>query len=504
MDKFIVETSNGRIQGHLDGGCIAFKGIPYAAPPAGEGRFMHARPPKPWSGIRSCESFGAICVQNRRTKVSMDEDCLTLNVWTSDTDTKDKPVLFFVHGGSFCAGSGSDPEIHGANLAASCDCVVITVNYRLGVLGFLDFSEHCEDAQANCGISDIREALSWTYENVSAFGGDRENITMFGQSAGATVCSMLPSMPSVSRYVKRAILMSAGPTLPYSKDGGKELAGDFLMHAGLSMDALRKADSMHLARLGQSFARWSNLGAGTFLPEIDGDLVEEYPIAAAARGQAVSIPMLIGTTREEMSFLFVKPVAKSLEIEGIMDAGVEAESEEVRERIARSYERFGKRGPAIMISDLVFRMGSVWLAEALSPHANVWMYRFDYETPAMKVSKLHAFHSSDIPFVFGNYRDGMAPLMFLFSPSKKKIRNITSEMRKDFMTFARGEALPWDPCVGEKTPAKCYGSKVAVQPCVEPSIKQQYLDSNFRKRSFAGHSNNLRGSARPKSSARFP
>lgn len=481
-------TRQGRFLGHAEGKTISYKGIPYAHV---RERFRSAEPAAP-VGTLDAVSFGPSCPQNGKGHESASEDCLSLNIWVPENGSRYKPVLLFVHGGSFCGGASSARDINGADLAAAGDCIVVSCNYRVGVLGFIDFSGQDERLTANAGLQDVLQALAWVHDNIADFGGDPDNITMIGQSAGATLCSALPVIPKEQQLAKRAILMSAAPTLMSSKEGGRSAAQAFLDLAQTDMNGLLKMPVDELLSFQRRFIRSTGLGAGTYMPTVDGQLIRQYPIAAAASGQINPLPMLIGTTREEMSFLFVPPVAKTLEIDGIMEAGVDAETPEVQKSIAASYERYGRRAQATLISDLVFRMGSVWLAETMSLHADVWMYRFDYETAAMKVSKLHAFHSSDIPFLFGNYREGHAPLMFCFSPSRAGIRRVTQEVRRDFLAFARGEELPWDSCSGENTPAKCYAAKSTVEPCVPCEIKAKYLPSNFYRRSFAGENNNLR------------
>lgn len=487
LDEALTVTSSlGPIRGHEEGGTRAYLGIPYAHVAE---RFRSAVPAAPHAGTLEADSFGPRCPQGARTKDGLAEDCLTLNIWVPAGAGSGRPVFFFVHGGSFAGGASSAPDINGADLAEALDAVVVTANYRIGVFGFMDFSALDPSLEANVGIRDVLLALAWVHDHIGDFGGDPENITMGGQSAGATICSTLPVLDPKHQFARRTLLMSAGPTLMSTPEEAAQGAEDFLRLAGTDLEHLKQMPMEQLLSHQLSYISSSGRGAGTYMPVVDGRIIRDYPIAAAVRGDVRPLPMLMGTTREEMSFLFVPPVAKALEITDIMEAGVEAEPQEVRDRISHSYDRYGRRGRALLMSDLVFRMGSVWLAEAMSTQTDVWMYRFDYETPAMKVSKLHAFHSSDLPFLFGNYKQGLAPWMFCFSPSKKRIRQITGEMREDVSTFLRGGPLPWRPCRGEDTPAKCYASRSHVEACVHPEIKAEYKASAFYRRSHAGESN---------------
>ena len=144
-----------------------------------------------------------------------------------------------------------------------------------------------------------------------------------------------------------------------------------------------------------------------------------------------------------------------------------------------------------MTSDIVFRIGSTWYAEAYSTYADTWMYCIDYETPAMKISKLYAFHSCDIPFVFGNHHAGQARWMFLLSPFKIGIRNVSGEIRSDFIKFAKTGMLPWPKCGGTNTPGKCYDCPSVIDHMIDPGIKAEYDRTEYRRRSFAGESNTL-------------
>lgn len=484
MQEFVARMHCGMVKGTEDGGTIVWRGIPYAQPPV---RFAPPRPVQPWSGIRAATEFGPSCPQENGKRSPMDEDCLYLNIWSSAVDGK-RPVMVFIHGGSFAGGSGSEEAYNGANLALNEDVVVVTFNYRVGILGFLDFSFMQDGFHANCGLWDVMEALRWVKENIAAFGGDPDNVTVFGQSAGGTITSVLPILPAARGLLAKCIVMSGGPTLLQGREEGMRTARAFCQMAGIrNADGLRSIPAGEIPACQREFVSACGLGAGTFRISVDGALVPDYPIAAARGGYARGIPMLIGTTREEMSFLLIKPLAKALDVDGIMQAGVEHETDECKERIPQAYRnRYGKRrGQAMMFSDMVFRMGNIWYVQEYSRHCDTWMYRFDYETPAMKVSGLHAFHSSDIPFIFGNFKAGMGKLIFLLSPSMKKARELSREMQRDFGSFARTGEVKWPKCTNADIPAKCYAKNCSILPAVEKEICQEYEKTHFKQTSFS-------------------
>lgn len=482
----IVETKSGRVSGAYEKDVATWKGIPYAAPPVGNLRFRPAQPPENWKGILDASAHSAICPQNRRSRQIASEDCLTLNIWSPGADDRKRAVFFYIHGGSFCSGAGSDPEYNGANLAKAADVVVVTINYRLGALGFLDFSFLGEEFSPNCGLSDIVQALRWIYENISAFGGDPESITVLGQSAGAIAASVLPVMPAAKKYVSRVIMMSGGPTLLYTREEYQNVAKQFMKFMGISSaQELLSIPAARLVGSQKKFASHCGLGDGTFMIEVDGGLVPEYPIPAAAQGAAKDIPILIGTTKEEMSFLCIKVLSNVLDIKKILKRNIALEKEETRMRLEKAYLRYGKRAESMMLTDRVFRMASVWYAEVYSQYANTWMYRFDYETTAMKACALHACHSSDIPFVFGNFHAGIFKWMFLLS-SAKTSKRISAEVQRDFAEFAKKGSLSWQECCGRDTPAKCYDKCFSVIPMVDPEIEKEYDKSEFKRQSFRG------------------
>ena len=481
-----VKTAYGTVRGEQG----VWRGIPYAAPPVGALRFQKPAPPESWEGVRDATVFGPACPQCSRMKQravvsDMSEDCLYLNIWSPAADNKKRAVLFYIHGGSFTEGAGSDAEYEGTSLVRDGDIVLVTVNYRLGALGFMDFSFLGEDFAANCGIWDVIAALRWVNENIEAFGGDPDNVTVCGQSAGATIACILPGIEEAGGLFQRIITMSAVPTLLHTLKQAQDVARGFLDFLEIpDGGALRAASAIELASKQAEYAQQSGLGTTTFAPCVDRVLVKKYPICDAMEGGMKGVSMLLGTTREEMSFALQKSLAHIVDINNIRRVAVQAEKPETRERISSAYKRYGKRGPGIMFSDFTFRMPSVWLSEVQSSFADTWMYRFDYETLGMLITGLHAFHSCDIPFLFGNFRAGLARYMFMLAPNMRGVRRLHREFRGDFLAFIKTGTLPWQKCDGEDGPAKCYALPSFVEQAVPTDVRQAYEGSEFKRWSF--------------------
>ena len=217
-----IETTAGKISGYQENGLHIFKNIPYAEPPVGELRFAPSVPKKPWGDVLDCTAYGPVApqrvdpVMNPGREVVMDEArCLNLNVWTPGQDNKKRPVMFWIHGGGFSFGSGSWTD--GSKLAATGDVVVVTINYRVGIFGFL----YLENQMANLGMLDMITALKWVKDNIAAFGGDPDNVTIFGESAGAVAVCCLMAMPGAKGLFHKAISQSGTghPRRHYPKGG---------------------------------------------------------------------------------------------------------------------------------------------------------------------------------------------------------------------------------------------------------------------------------------------
>src|SRR5258708_6191531 len=313
MNDTIVETQYGKIQGTDLGPVIAWKGIPYASPPFGTRRFKPPQPPEPWPGIRDATAFGSISLQlpflvaNGTLEVEMpepqSEDCLYLNVWAPRPDGKKRPVMVWVHGGALLNGSGSQSDYDGTRFAEQGDVILVTINYRLGVLGFLYLAELAGEAYAsagNCGLLGQIAAFQWVRENISAFWGDPHTITPLGFSAGAISIALLLGMPAARGLFQRAILESPlGNEMP-NTGAANQKARMLLEILGLEISQIASLSTMPLEQLLAAQAHLLTDGRlGAIQPVLDGENLLETPLQALARGAAKDVALPIGTNRDE-------------------------------------------------------------------------------------------------------------------------------------------------------------------------------------------------------------
>ncbi|WP_158885160.1 carboxylesterase/lipase family protein [Amycolatopsis anabasis] len=372
----------GRLLGRRQAGVAAFLGVPYARPPVGEARFRPPEPAPPWTGDRDATAPGPIAPQpvSRLERVTgpqqpmaQAEDCLTVNVWTPDPVSGPRPVLVFVHGGGFLTGSGGLEWYHGAELARRGGLTVVTINYRLGVLGFGYFAGLTDDlGEGNLGLLDVREALRWVRANIAAFGGDQADITVAGQSGGALSILALLSGSSGRGLFRRAVLQSIpGGMRPWRPERATEIATHFLRVLGVPpgrAGLLRTLPTADLLAAQEKVAREVRGGPRDFAPPFqlvaDGELVAEDPVGAVGARAADGVRILLGFTRDEAAAFLP-----------------------------------GAEGVAELTDDMV-RRPTLRLAEALAEHGNpAWLYQFDW-SPAG--SPFGACHCIELPFVFGN------------------------------------------------------------------------------------------------------
>jgi para-nitrobenzyl esterase len=429
----VVETADGRVQGTSERGVSVFKGIPYAAPPLGERRFRPPQKVAPWRGVREALRFGNMAIQEDNVfglpadllpmvalygSEPRDEDCLTLNVWTSGLSGTPRPVLLWCHGGGFLTGSGSSPWYDGSNLCRLDDVVVVTFNHRLGAFGYL----HLEDVApgfegaGTAGIRDIVAVLEWVRTNIANFGGDPGNVTIFGESGGGAKVSVLMVLPSAKGLFHKAIIQSGPAIQMANREDGTQTARQFLDALGLDVGRaaeLRKLSPQNL--LAAQAAVQAKVSAGSFAdrrrfgfnPVIDGSFFPGGPFAPTAPDVSASVPLMIGSNKDEMTlFHGHRPWVTEATFENLPAAVQSFLGDRPAAGVIATYRAAQPKMDAAeiglnIVGDLGVRGLSLTIAERklAQKAADVFVYLFTWETPVLG-GRLRSCHTLEIPFVF--------------------------------------------------------------------------------------------------------
>lgn len=459
----VVRTALGRLEGEAERGVQVFRGIPYARPPQGALRFRPPLPPEPWSGTRPARRFGRVAPQNGpATRVlrgisppvaDQSEDCLSLNVWTPAADGRRRPVLVWIHGGAFVLGSGSTGLYAGARLAREGNVVVVTLNYRLGALGFLNLRAlrpGDEDARANFGLLDQIAALAWVRDHIEAFGGDPARVTIFGESAGGMSVGALLGTPRARGLFQRAICQSGAAHHVSSSELAARVGKRFLEELGLGaerVDALRTVPVRDLLRAQQAAALSLGLPLGTLAwqPSVDGDVLPRSPLGEIQAGGAAGVPLLVGTTRDEWKlFLLADRRARRLDGDGLRRRIERTLSDVQGADPALAFETYRRADSertspapwerwAAFQGDHVFHAPAVRLAEHQARHADTWTYLFSWSLPLLS-RRVGACHGLEIPFVFGTLRD---PWLRAWLGATRAARDLSSRMQRAWIEFGR-------------------------------------------------------------------
>lgn len=423
----VVDTDYGPVRGTDDGLVKAWKGIRYAAAPVGELRWRAPEPPQRWREVADARRVGPVCPQPTDPRIPLDlggvqdEDSLRLNVWApSGTEAGDgKPVMVWVHGGAYVLGSANQPLYHGRALASGGDVIVVTVNYRVGAFGFLDLSEFTTARSrfdTNPGLRDVLAALHWVQDNIASFGGDPARVTLFGESAGGGIVTTLMTSPSARGLFSAAIAQSSPVTSVYSAERGRRTAERFLDTLGVApADADRLVDAPLPVVLAASKRLFDEIPArvpGTlaFAPIVDGDVVPGLPVALARAGRSLPVPLIIGTNKHEAAlFRWMRSPLLPITPQAINTMFSEIASEQPGLQLPSEADLVGAypglRGKARgmgVARDIGFRMPSVWFAEGHTTVAPVYLYRFDFATPMLRLLRLGAAHATELPYVWGN------------------------------------------------------------------------------------------------------
>ena len=441
----IASTASGKVQGLDKEGVLQFRGVRFGTAQ----RFRAPEPAHPWDDVADATSFGPIMPQNPSGLESMlgkseatptDEDALFLNVFTPGCDDARRPVLVWIHGGAFTAGAGSIPWYNGSNLARTGDVVVVTINYRLGAFGFLYLDQLLGSefaGSANSGIRDQAAAIAWVRDNIANFGGDPDNITLFGESAGGMSIGTLLGVPGVPSMIRNAIPQSGAAENVRDADTAAEVAELMLTQLGLttaSADGLLEV-SVDALLAAQAAATTQLQAAGAarlpFAPAVDGVVLPDRPRTAVQNGAAAHVHLVVGTTADEYRLFSIMDRAKGPLTPEVLRGRIAKVVGNDRADDAIAVYRDGRTSDEdifnAFMTDWIFRIPAIRLAEAQSAHQpDTYSYLFTYASTAFG-GALGACHAVDVPFVFDNLdRGGVQALLGDFTDETHRLAAATA------------------------------------------------------------------------------
>ena len=437
---------------------IQWRGVPFAAPPVGPLRFRPPEAPPVWDGERDASRFGPAAPQPTSPLQGFvggqggtwSEDCLYLNVFAPAEDGGGRPVMVWIHGGAFIGGSGSARWFDGSRFASE-GAVVVTLNYRLGALGFLELDGVAGDgyrAAGNCGILDQLAALRWVRDNIESFGGDPEQVTVFGESAGAMSIGVMLAMPAARGLFRGAILQSGAASAYRTKENADEVTDRLFAAFGGSFDELAAAPAERIIDAQATMARGSDAASYlAFRPVVDGIDVPEPPDAAIAAGRGLDVALLVGTNRDEMTlFLAFDPGVAALTEDQLNRRLTAMVGADRWQQLQSRYRAAGPTSEAAEVlvtvtTDLAFRVPALRLVDAMATQDHrmpVWMYRLDWPSPGAD-GRLGATHGLDIPFVWGLLD---MPGVELFTGTAPGRHQLAQAMGAAWFSFA----ATGDPC----------------------------------------------------------
>jgi para-nitrobenzyl esterase len=463
----VVETACGKVRGEVFRGVSIFRGVPYGAPTSGANRFRPPQSPSSWTGVRETVLYGQTAPQSRGrlaeggypgNRPEQGEDCLALNVWTPATDGGRRPVLVWLHGGGFEAGSGSPVLYDGVNLCRRGDVVCVSVNHRLNVFGHLLLEDALGDAfagSANAGFLDIVAALAWVRDNIDRFGGDPGNVTIYGQSGGGRKVSIAMAARRAQGLFRRGIVQSGSHLRLTPREAAGEQLDRLLAQFGLTRAGARDLQTLPMEQLCKANRAVQRETGRVFAPTIDGVVFDAHPWDPEAPAMSAAVPMMIGTCRTELSN----------QVGSGDESTFSLAPTDLKERLARYLPEddiaevvdvFRRQSPDASTSELFFKIITArgyWRDSVLQTErkaaqnaAPVWSYRLMWRTPVEGGRRITP-HSLDLPFVF----DNVSKARDMVGEPGPEPEALAQQMAESWLAFARtghpnNPAIPaWRP-----------------------------------------------------------
>lgn len=496
-DVAVTDTESGKVRGFIQNGIYTYKGIPYAT----ADRFMPAKKVEPWEGVRSSTMYGPVAPLMTPTTQVQDEsefvfdhdwgytneDCLRINVWTpSIDDNKKRPVLFWIHGGGYTAGSSQElPSYDGENLSGKGDVVVVSINHRLNILGFLDLSAYGDKYKesANNSMLDIVAALGWVKTNISNFGGDPNNVTIFGQSGGGAKVNTLMAMPRAKGLFHKAINQSGSFRARLTKKTiSQQITAEVLNQLSLSpsqvdslqtipFDELSEAGTAALGVVAEKMKEEGNAPVGFGLswgPSLDGTILPHDLMSDEAFELSKDIPLMLGTTKNEftpfMNGRFFK--ASEEEVMSHINDTYKDKADDYVAAVKKAYPNDSRPSDLLAI-DATFRPGAVFQANKkaeLKSGAPVYMYLFTWQSPVFD-GKYKSLHCMELPFVFDNIERARQ-----MTGGGQEAQILADKMSSAWINFAKTgnpnhDGLPqWPQYNSENTSTMFFDTSCEVKP----------------------------------------
>jgi para-nitrobenzyl esterase len=492
-----IRTTAGVVRGRAEGGLAVFRGIPYAEPPIGEGRFQAPRPVRGWDGVREASAFGPPAPQDARMAgrsggdlfAGTGDDWLTVNVWTPEPDpAARRPVMVWIHGGAYMHGFSGSPGYDAQHIARDGDVVFVSLNYRLGVEGFA----RIEGAPANRGLLDQIAALRWVRENIAAFGGDPDQVTVLGDSAGAGSIASLMVMPSAEGLFRRAV----GQSLPgtYLSDAlARDVAIALAAEAGLrpTVADLAGVDPRKLpavgpaleSRMRQHEDRWGGFAhtLTAFSPVVDGEVLPAAPWQALAAGAGRDVDLIIGHNRDEWrTFLFLGGLFGTITEERAAEALRLFGPAENGERVYRAAfpDASAEELFELVQTDWLFRMPTLHLAEAQAAGGGrAHLYELAWQSPGTG-GMLRACHGLDGPLLFGTYDAHLGPVA-IGPEHTAEARELTAQIRTAWTSFATTGDPGWPAYDSHQRLTRIFDASPSVTTYPEETSRRMWRGHNF-------------------------